>query len=194
MSAPLSSKKIEQMFKAYCQVPTVEHVARTCKVSPTTARKFIRHGDKGRGIEAIDDRYREAIKQAQKLSEQGFAASYHERAQAIVPLVDRLEGLVRQAADAIDGSMEDKPPRLIDLAHAIRIAAEVRRALWEDGQVEKPDAERHRPLAQLLAAIQEEVGKLEPDQRRGLVTALRDYETTGVMPKEFMELLLGGAM
>lgn len=40
MSKRLTAKKLRQMFAAYCERPSVYHVAAKCKVSPTTAKRY----------------------------------------------------------------------------------------------------------------------------------------------------------
>lgn len=45
MAKRLSAKKLEEMFKAYCERPSLQYVSRKCKVSHVTARKYRKSED-----------------------------------------------------------------------------------------------------------------------------------------------------
>ena len=42
MAQPVSQEKRIELFEAYCERQTIQHVARTCSVSPTTALRYKR--------------------------------------------------------------------------------------------------------------------------------------------------------
>ena len=42
MAQPVSQEKRIELFEAYCERHTIQHVARTCSVSPTTALRYKR--------------------------------------------------------------------------------------------------------------------------------------------------------
>lgn len=193
MSAPVSTEQIEEMYQAYCSVPTIGHVARTCGVSPTTARKYIKHGDVERGVESIEVRYKRTLRLTSRLSEEAVAQSFSEVAKNILPRVDELEQLCSQAADALNGSFETKKPRLIELANAIRIAVETRKWLYEMGREEERAAEG-RPIANLLVALQERVEGLKEEDAKRLQQAISEFEQTGELPEDITEMIFGEPM
>lgn len=89
MAEPLSHAKLEQMFAAFSERPTVEHVSRTCGVHHATVRKY-------RKTERWDERLAEVRKHAQDEAD-------YDLAQAMAESLRLVREYKRQVANALEG-------------------------------------------------------------------------------------------
>lgn len=188
MPGPLSTTKIEEMYKAYSEVPTQGHVARVCKVAVGTARKYIHEGAPQQGIEAFYDRRQRTLKKVHDLTDEVIAQSWAERAKGLMPLIEGAERLTRQAIDRLDGKMKKDELTLIMVTRALGDIGRVRRELWED----RPKEEQTGPtmtIGQMLSGLQDALTKLSDDEKEQLFVAMAGGASSEDL-SETLELLL----
>jgi hypothetical protein len=66
VAQPVSQEKRIELFEAYCERQTIQHVARTCSVSPTTALRYKR-------LDRWDERLRGVTKRAEDKIDESIA-------------------------------------------------------------------------------------------------------------------------
>lgn len=188
MPGPLPTTKVEEMYKAYLEVPTQGYVARVCKVAVGTARKYIHEGSPLLGIEAFYERRQRTLKKVHDLTDEVIAQSWAERAKGLMPLIEGAERLTRQAIDKLENHLERDDLTLIMVTRALGDIARVRRELWED----RPEKERTGPevsIGQMLSALQDALSKLDDTEKEQLFSLMAGG-ASGEDLEELMELLL----
>ena len=191
MSRRLELEKVEELFTIWVNLHSIRGTAKQCGVAPDTVRRYVDFGDPDRGIEAFKARYARTVKQVSDLTDEAIATSYTSRAKAVIAYLEGLEKLIHQGIAALDGKQGSKPPTIDRLANAVRIAAEARRQLWEDGK-EIAELTDKVPIGKLLSELQAAFSRLSEDEYKLVQEGIEEYQRTGDLPAEAEALLLGG--
>lgn len=188
MPGPLPTSKVEAMYAAYLEIPTQGNVARVCKVSVNTARKYIHEGAPTQGIEPFYERRQRTIRKVHDLTDEVIAQSWAERAKGLMPLIAGASKLTLQAIDKLDGKLKKDELTLIAVTRALGDIARVRRELWED----RPKEGKTGPeisIGETLSALQDALSKLDDAEKEQLFSLMAGG-ASGEDLEELMELLM----
>jgi len=113
----ITKTKYDEMLAAYIERESIAHVARTCGVSHTTARKYVNQGNKRRGLVAIKDRVR-VIRETQSAKEDYDIAKARAETRTMARALQRKIALAIKDLDQDDLSA-DKLAEHLSKVHAL---------------------------------------------------------------------------
>jgi hypothetical protein len=183
MAEKLTPARIEEMFAAYCEHPTMEHVRRACKVNENTVRKYILHGDPSRGIEPLIVRLRRFTAAGQRATEDRLLKAKDRALLLIDALVSKIIQRVSGVKEGGVWKVEPLDPRDIEPSDLVPMIDKLMRLYaFLHGepdqrvalQADTPEARERRWLA-----LQERLDSLPPHVRE--------------RAKERLRLIVGGA-
>ncbi|MEE8323918.1 MAG: hypothetical protein V3R57_09880 [Candidatus Bathyarchaeia archaeon] len=105
MANRIPQDKIDEMYDAFIEEQSIQHVMTKCKVSKNAARKYVNEGDPKRDIPSFKERYKAVSVKNQKKSEDKSEIYFREN----LALVRKFKGLVAKLLTQIEE---------FDIAHA----------------------------------------------------------------------------
>lgn len=169
--------EVEEMWRAYLEVQSIEHVMRATGHSRAVVTRYIREGDPERGIEPFTARLRRIISMAQQMEDIEVArvrAALQTSARAVANILSQRIKQVIENPDEIREIPPDELPGLLDRT--------ARLLMWLYGEPERSvSVEMPPPSPERLAEL---IQMLRPDVREriaGILSALpvpRDAEVS----------------
>lgn len=143
MSSPTPMAKIEEMFTAYCEIPSAAHIARACSIDQRTAAKYVSDGDPVRGIEPFVQRIRRVTRMAARRVEKKIAYRKADAHAAAWEHLQLLDDSITEALLDIRENMADRKPKLHEVAKAVQISVQLKTSLqkWAEEEGNGQDAE-----------------------------------------------------